>query len=83
MKQSRIVRIHRNHNFHPGQGGLLKYELHWRWPVFEYGRYLIGFDGTALLLLELWQRSRADQGDGGADVGLSSNWKDLGSQGKL
>lgn len=31
-------------------------DLDWRLPVFECGRHLIGFDGTALLLWELWQR---------------------------
>jgi hypothetical protein len=28
----------------------------WRLPVFEAGKYLLGFDGAALLLLELWRR---------------------------
>jgi hypothetical protein len=30
--------------------------LDWRLPVFEAGKYLIAFDGAALLLLELWRR---------------------------
>jgi hypothetical protein len=25
-------------------------------PVFEAGRYLVGFDGAALLVLEIWRR---------------------------
>lgn len=29
-------------------------DLDWRSPVFECGRHLIGFDGTALMLLELF-----------------------------
>jgi hypothetical protein len=28
-------------------------DLDWRLPVFEAGRYLLAFDGAALLLLEL------------------------------
>ena len=31
-------------------------ELGWRVPVFEAGRYLVAFDGAALLLLELRRR---------------------------
>jgi hypothetical protein len=31
-------------------------ELVWRLPVFEGGKYLIAFDGAALLLLELSRR---------------------------
>ncbi len=30
--------------------------IHWRLPVFEAGKYLLAFDGAALLLLELWRR---------------------------
>jgi hypothetical protein len=33
-------------------------EVDWRLPVFEAGRYLLAFDGAALLLLELWRRLR-------------------------
>lgn len=29
-----------------------------RLPVFEAGKFLIGFDGTALLLLELWKKRK-------------------------
>lgn len=31
-------------------------QLDWRLPVFECGHYLIGFDGTALILLELYNQ---------------------------
>lgn len=33
--------------------------LDWRLPVFECGHHLIGFDGTALLLLELYNKIRS------------------------
>jgi hypothetical protein len=29
-----------------------------RLPVFQSGKYLVAFDGAALLLLELWRRGR-------------------------
>jgi len=29
-----------------------------RLPGFEAGRYLVAFDGGALLLLELWRREK-------------------------
>lgn len=32
-------------------------DLDWRLPVFECGRHLVGFDGTALLLYELYNQS--------------------------
>jgi len=32
--------------------------LDWRLPVFEAGKYLVAFDGAALLLLEFWRRKR-------------------------
>lgn len=32
-------------------------DIDWRLPVFEAGRYLLAFDGAALLLLELWRRT--------------------------
>ena len=32
-------------------------ELDWRLQVFESGKYVIAFDGAALLLLELWTRT--------------------------
>ena len=34
-------------------------EVDWRMPVFQAGRYLVAFDGAALLLLELGRRKRA------------------------
>ena len=34
-------------------------EVDWRLPVFEAGKYLVAFDGAALLLLELWRRQQA------------------------
>jgi len=33
-------------------------QLDWRLPVFEAGRYIVAFDGAALLLLELWKRTK-------------------------
>src|SRR5690606_15553733 len=33
-------------------------ELDWRMPVFEAGKYVIAFDGAALLLLEVWRRRK-------------------------
>jgi len=33
---------------------ILEDELDWRLPVFECGRYLIAFDGAALLLNEIF-----------------------------
>jgi hypothetical protein len=32
-------------------------DIDWRLPVFEAGKYLLPFDGAALLLLELWRRA--------------------------
>ncbi len=40
--------------------------LDWSLPVFEAGRYLIAFDGAALLMLELWREKMF--GEGGSDV---------------
>ncbi len=31
-------------------------EVDWRLPIFETGKYLVAFDGAALLLIELWHR---------------------------
>jgi CRISPR-associated helicase Cas3 len=31
-------------------------DIDWRLPVFEAGKYLLAFDGAALLLVELWRR---------------------------
>ncbi len=33
--------------------------IDWRLPASEAGKYLLAFDGTALLLLELWRRLSA------------------------
>ena len=38
-------------------------EVDWRMPVFEAGRYLVAFDGAALLLLELWRREDGNRSD--------------------
>jgi hypothetical protein len=37
---------------------VLKNELDWRLPVFECDRHLIGFDGAALLVSEVWERNK-------------------------
>ena len=37
-------------------------QLDWRLPVFEAGRYLVAFDGAALLLLELWKKTKEGTG---------------------
>jgi len=46
---------------------MLKNELDWRLPVFECGKHLIAFDGAALLLWDLWERSKAEVGERGTD----------------
>ena len=33
-------------------------QVDWRLPVFEAGRYMVAFDGAALLLLELWKKQK-------------------------
>jgi hypothetical protein len=33
-------------------------QLDSRLPVFEAGRYIVAFDGAALLLLELWKKTK-------------------------
>lgn len=38
--------------------GELEGDLDWRMPVFGAGKYVIAFDGAALLLLELWRRKK-------------------------
>jgi len=49
-------------------GGVDGLSTNGRWsavPVFEAGKYLIAFDGAALLLLELWRRSiKGDDNNG-------------------
>ena len=39
--------------------------IDWRLPVFEAGRYLVAFDGAALVLLELWRRHAEGAGEQG------------------
>jgi CRISPR-associated helicase Cas3 len=36
----------------------VEFQVDWRLPVFEAGRYLVAFDGAALLLLELWKKPK-------------------------
>lgn len=45
-----------NHIFTVVPKAAVQEEIDWRLPVFEAGRYLVAFDGAALLLLELWRR---------------------------
>jgi CRISPR-associated helicase Cas3 len=33
--------------------------LDWKLPVFESGKYLVAFDGAALILLELWRQRKS------------------------
>ena len=33
--------------------------LDWRLPIFESGKYLVAFDGAALILLELWRQGKS------------------------
>ncbi len=51
-----------NHIFTVAPRAVVQEEIDWRLPVFESGKYLIVFDGAALLLLELWRRSRETGG---------------------
>jgi CRISPR-associated helicase Cas3 len=44
-----------NHIFTVVPKAEVEAELDWRMPVFEAGRYLVAFDGAALLMLELWR----------------------------
>lgn len=45
-----------NHVFAVAPNAAVRDELDWRLPVFESGQYVVAFDGTALLLVELWRR---------------------------
>ena len=47
-----------NHIFTVVPKTVVQEELDWRLPVFEAGPYLLAFDGAALLLVELWRRSK-------------------------
>jgi CRISPR-associated endonuclease/helicase Cas3 len=51
-----------NHIFAVVARAAVQDEVDWRLPVFEAGKYLVVFDGAALLLIELWQRVNAAQG---------------------
>lgn len=46
-----------NHIFTVVPRAAVYHELDWCLPVFPAGKYLVAFDGTALLLLELFRRS--------------------------
>jgi hypothetical protein len=50
-----------NHVFAVVPKAGIEAEVEWRLPVFEAGRYLMAFDGAALLLLELWRRRREER----------------------
>jgi hypothetical protein len=45
-----------NHIFVVVSRASVEAELDWRLAVFEAGKYLLAFDGAALLMLELWRR---------------------------
>ncbi|HWP56695.1 MAG TPA: hypothetical protein VNL14_02275 [Candidatus Acidoferrales bacterium] len=47
-----------NHIFVVVPKAELESDLDWRLLVFEAGRYVLAFDGAALLLLELWRRRK-------------------------
>jgi CRISPR-associated helicase Cas3 len=47
-----------NHIFAVVARAAVQNEVDWRLPVFEAGKYLVAFDGAALLLIELWQRAQ-------------------------
>lgn len=63
-----------NHNFVVVPRTEVEGKLDWRLPVFEAGRYLVAFDGAALVLLELSHEIIFSQnvqpmgGDRGPDV---------------
>ncbi len=46
----------KNHVFTVVPRAAVQEEIDWRLPVFESGKYLVAFDGAALLLLELRRR---------------------------
>lgn len=47
-----------NHIFAVAPKARAEREVDWRLPVFEAGKYLITFDGAALLLLEIFRRGK-------------------------
>ena len=49
---------HRNHIFAVVPRRSVEADLDWRLPVFESGKFLIAFDGAALLLTEMARRTR-------------------------
>jgi hypothetical protein len=49
-----------NHIFTVVPRSAIQLDLVWRLAVFESGRYLIAFDGAALLVLELLRKSQAE-----------------------
>jgi CRISPR-associated helicase Cas3 len=51
----------RNHIFTVAPRTEVEAEFSWRLPVIETGRFVIAFDGAALLLLELFKRSQRNQ----------------------
>jgi hypothetical protein len=51
-----------NHIFVVVPRAAVEEDLDWRLPVFEAGKYLIAFDGAALLLCERWRRRREKRG---------------------
>jgi CRISPR-associated helicase Cas3 len=52
-----------NHVFSVAPRSLVEAEIDWKLPVFEAGRYLVAFDGAALMMLELWKRAAAAKND--------------------
>lgn len=48
-----------NHIFTVVPRSVVDSAVDWRLAVLEAGRYLVAFDGAALLLLELWRRARS------------------------
>lgn len=46
-----------NHIFAVVPRSAIQEEIDWRLPVFESGRYLVAFEGAALLVLELLRRT--------------------------
>ncbi|MEM3433633.1 MAG: type I-D CRISPR-associated helicase Cas3' [Candidatus Methanomethyliaceae archaeon] len=51
------VMTSRNHIFVVVPKETIQADLDWRLPVFESGQHLIGFDGTALILWEMYNRA--------------------------
>jgi CRISPR-associated helicase Cas3 len=51
-----------NHIFTVVARAAVQDEVDWRLPVFEAGKYLVAFDGAALLMIELWQRESRARG---------------------